>query len=213
MKRKLTAALLAIVVAFAFMPAAAFASSKAKMTVCTDAVKCGNTVYCATAGFGICKVTVKNGKVKSKKWLDKSDWCYGPFSYISDMKKKGNYLYYIQGSEGTVSYLYRMNVKTGKKKQLCKNVEKDAIKGKKIYAKVWKENNYGDMTYFKRSMKLNGASKKKTSVKAVMRIVVSNAKGYSVVYKEKNGYVKSYLKTPKGKFYLGKSEDPVASYD
>ena len=37
---------------------------------------------------------------------------------------------------------------------------------------------------------------------------VSDAKGYKVKSVEKGGYVKDYLKTPKGKFYLGKKKLP-----
>jgi hypothetical protein len=52
-------------------------------------------------------------------------------------------------------------------------------------------------------MKLNGKDKKKTSTKPVMKYSKSNAKGYSVVMKEKGRKVITYLKTPKGKFKLG----------
>ena len=53
-------------------------------------------------------------------------------------------------------------------------------------------------------MKLNGKSKKKTKIKPAEKNKKTNARGYSMKYKKKGKYVKTYLKTPKGTYYLGK---------
>lgn len=81
------------------------------------------------------------------------------------------------------------------------------IKGKKIYYK-------GHDSKKKRVMKLNGKSKKKTSVTPVMNNQPSNAAGYSITYTEQYYgqdesevcIVTTYLNTPKGKYKLGSHE-------
>lgn len=208
MKSKLIMILLSLIVVAAFLPVSASAATKVKMTAYNQVVKSGNTVYCPSAGWGIFKVKVtKSGKVKSKKWLIKSGEVFGAYTYIGAMKKKGKYLYFDEGTEGTISYLRRVNLSTGKAKTIAQDVGNYVIKKKKIYAEIWKDSNDdGDFKPYRYVMKLNGKSKKKTKVKPVMKIKGSNAKGYSVIYKEKGDYVKTYLKTPKGKYYLGKTK-------
>lgn len=202
--KKLAACVMAMAIAVSFMPASAFAASKTvSMTAYNQVYKTGSTYYCAGAS-GIYKVKVKNGKVKSKKRIVKNDWVGGPYSYYDGMKKKGKYLYYRVGSEGTWGTVNRVKLSGGKEKELAiTGYHGDyAIKGKKIYFdKMDDEENV-----MKRVMKLNGTDKKKTSTKAKIKTKKSNTSGYSMKIKEKGEVVKDYLRTPKGTFYLGKCE-------
>lgn len=201
MRKKVIVCLTVLVVAVAMMPASAFAASKAKMST-YQVIKSGNTVYCAGEGDSIYKVKVKDGKVTGKKRILKGDFAMGDYSYVWGMKKKGGYLYYVMGSEGTWSELRRISTSGGKSKKLAENPGSFAIKKNKLYVELWDEMN--DTVKY-RVMKLNGKNKKKTSVHPVTKKKETNAKGYSVKYKESGKYIKTYLKTPKGSFYLGKS--------
>lgn len=199
MKKKFLACIMVLAIAVAFMPANTFAASKtAKMKAYDQVIKSGNTVYCAGAE-GLYKVKVKNGKVVSKKVISQAE-TFGTYSYYSGMKKKGGYIYLQVSTEGTPFYLDRIKTSSGACKKLAGANDQGeisyAIKGKKIYYKA-----YDSKTG--RVMKLNGKDKKKTSTKPVMKHSKSNAKGYSVVMKEKGRKVITYLKTPKGKFKLG----------
>ena len=203
MKHKLVLVLLSLVIAVAFMPASAFASSKT-MTAYDQVIKSGNTAYCMTSA-GIYKVKLKNHKVKSKKKIFKAN-SEEPM-YGKAMKKVKGYLYFkVEGPVG--AFLVRVKTSGGKGKYLL-NPDPDwclddyVISGGKIYYKLegMKSNKY-------KKMKLNGAAKKKTSVKAVLKTKKANAKGYKIIEKEKkkNGdyYIYSWLKTPKQKYLLGK---------
>lgn len=198
MKKKFLAGLMALAIAVSFMPVSTFAVSKATMKAYDQVIKSKNTVYCAGAE-GLYKVKLKNGQVASKKILYRAE-TFGAYSYFSGMKKKGGYIYMQESTEGTPFYLCRVRTTSGKHKTLARLNDKGqviyAIKGKKIYYRD------ADSTV-KRVMKLNGKSKKKTSVKAVMKHKKSNASGYSVIMKQKGSKVVTYLKTPKGKFKLG----------
>ena len=182
-----------------------------KMTVYNSVLKKGNTVYCATYS-GLYKVKLRNKKVVSKKRLVKAS--HG----ITDMKIKGRYLYYKAYSPIGAS-LHRVNLNTGKAKAVFalgrgrfKNYEaidvmSYAFKGNKLYAKIDYYDGRTDEDYTKTFVaKLNGKSAKVTSVKVINKNKTTNKKGYKIV--EKTLYDdftnKSYLKTPKGKFYLGK---------
>ena len=197
MKKKITACILVLAVAVAFMPVSAFAASSAKMTAYDQVVKSGNNVYCAGAE-GLYKVKVKKGKVVSKKILVRAE-SFGAYSYFSGMKKKGKYIYMQTSTEGTPIYLDRVKIKTGKIKTLASANDLGgvdyAIKNGKIYYKFERGK--------KKVMKLNGKNNKKTSVKPVTKYKKTNAKGYSVIMKEKGTKVTTYLKTPKGKYKLG----------
>ena len=196
-KKRFLAGLLALMMVVAMVPGA-FAAEKAKtvtMTAYHEVIKDGSTVYCV--GYsGLYKVKLKKGKPVSKKRLDSR--CGGW------MKKKGGYIYYVATPSGGLwSELRRVKISTAKGKKL---VGDDCdlhyvIKGEKIYYRMVDE--YGRTT--KKVMKLNGKSKKKTSVKAVTKTKQTNAKGYSVKSSESGDYMKDYLKTPKGKLYLGKA--------
>lgn len=200
-KRIMTCLVIAAV-AVAFIPASTFAApKKVKMTAYDSVIKSGNTVYCAGAGDTIYKVKLKKGKVKNSKALNK-DFAMGAYTYVSGMKKKGKYIYYQLSTEGTPYYLYRVHITKGKAKKLASANDLGqidyAIKGKKIY--------YKPDDGKKRVMKLNGKSKKTTSVQPVMKHKNTNKKGYSVKYKKKGNYIITYLKTPKGTYSIGKME-------
>ena len=203
MKKRFMAVMLSAIMLVAMAACASFAATEYVKMTTYRVLKSGNTVYCPSADYGIYKVTVKNGKVRKVKWLKKSEFVMGDYSYNDSLKKKGNYLYYIMWSEGTYCTLHRINLNTGKDKLIAVNATDYAFKDSKLYAEIWKFTDYGEYSVY-RSMKLNGNSKKKTSVRPKMKLKSSNAKGYSVSYKEKGGYVYTYLKTPKGKYKLGR---------
>ena len=199
MKKKILACIMVLAIAVAFMPANTFAASKtATMKAYDQVIKSGNTVYCAGAE-GLYKVKVKKGKVVSKKVISRAE-SFGAYSYYSGMKKKGSYIYAQVSTEGTPYYIDRIKTSSGAYTTLASANDQGpidyAIKGKKIYYKA-----YDSST--KRVMKLNGKNKKKSSTKPIMKHKKSNAKGYSVIMKEKGDKVVTYLKTPKGKFKLG----------
>ena len=204
---KVIACLLALMVVVSFMPQPASAASKSVSSTTYDqVVKDGNTAYCAGA-YAIYKVKLsKSGKVKKVTRIVKGGTVWDRDArMIGHMKKKGKYLYYLDYGEldGSVTYLKRVNTETKKKKKLvftdC-DFNAYAIKDKKLYCK------YYDEKTVKKVMKLDGSSKKKTSKKIVMHTKKSSTKGYSMKYETRNGYIEAYLKTPKGKYYLGKTK-------
>lgn len=199
MKKEILSCILVLAIAVVFMPANTFAATKSvKMMTYDQVVKSGNTVYCAGAE-GIYKVKVKKGKVVSKKIIVRAE-SFGAYSYYSGMKKKGKYIYVQSSSEGTLFSLIRVKASNGKCKCLASLNDKGSvnyvIKGKKIFYK-------GEWGKTKKVMRLNGKAKKKTSTKPIMKHKRSNAKGYSVIMKEKGSKAITYLKTPKGTFKLG----------
>lgn len=206
MIKKLAVCVIVLAVALAFMPMNTFASSKTvSMTAFNQVIKSGNTLYCAGAE-GIYKVEAYFGDSSSTlitKKLHKME-SMGAYSYYSGMKKKGDYLYCQVETEGTTFLLVRINCSTGKQKILASASDKGAIryviKGKKIYYKP----KYGK----KKVMKLNGKSKRKTSIAPKMTRKKSNADGYSIsITSEKEGeyaeHVYTYLNTPYGQYKLG----------
>ena len=212
MRKKIIAVLIAVAFLAVFTPMTSFASSgSVKMTGYDQVIKKGNTVYCAGTK-GIYKVILKNGKVKSKKRLITLENIFSPESYLSAMKLKGKYLYYLASSEGTGGAIERVKTTGGKSKLLATvplwgDYFVYAIKGSKIYYyKIKYDNDYNVVGTPKSVMSVNGKNKSKTSKKAVLKHKKSNASGYSVKIKTSGGYYKDYLKTPKGTFYLGKTE-------
>ena len=195
--KKIMITMMILAIAIAFMPTSTFAASGStvKANAYKQVLKSGNTVY-ACGDAGIFKVTVKNGKAKKVKRLVKGD----RYCALEHMQKKGNYIYYHVMTNGTPYYLYRANVNNGKTKRLVYANDLGpisyAVKGSKIYYKA----QYGK----KYRMNLNGKNKKRTSVKPKMKVKKTNAGGYRVINKEKNGYIYSYIKTPKGTKCLGK---------
>lgn len=220
LRKKSVSLLLALAVFFAFslaMTTEANAASSGKMTATTysEVIKKGNTAYCASM-TGIYKAKLKNKKVVSVKRLRKGFLGEVP----RNMKLKGKYLYYTCAYP-VGEYMGRINLKTGKdqdvfvpgkghfKNSMSVSVLAYAFKGSKLYAKIEYDNEDTGNTYTKTFVsKLNGKSPKKTKVKVSNKHKVTNAKGYKIVEKDTDDFmVKAYLKTPKGKYYLGKSSN------
>jgi len=212
LKHRALTLLLSVAVLLAFTPVTAFASSgTVKMTGYDQVIKKGNIAYCAGTG-GIYKVTLKKDKVKKIKCIVKNGVTFAPESYQSAMRLKGNYLYYLQGGEGTGGSIQRIKTTGGKSKKLdyvplSDNYYSYAKKGSKIYYFKYDYDVETDTIKTpKRVMNLNGKNKAKTSKKAVLKKKNSNTKGYSVVIQLDGNYYKDYLITPKGAFYLGEAE-------
>ena len=204
MLKKIAACMMVMAIAVAFMPTSAFAASKsAKMTAYNQVFVSGSYAYCAGAG-GIYKVKLKKGKKESVQRLYDSECAFGPSAAVEAMKKKSGYIYSSSASQGTCAYLSRVKCSGGDVKDLgITGYAADyAIEGNKIYFYKYTD----DDDVVKRVMKLNGKNKKKTSVKPVTNERDSNKSGYRIVIKKKGHYVKDYLKTPEGTFYLGKVE-------
>ena len=197
-RSKVLAGLLTLAVAISFMPSTAFAASKS-MKAYDEVIKDGNTVYCCTYG-GIYKVKLKNGRISSGKRLVQggvTEHCYP-----TDMKKKGKYIYYMAYSDGNWSQLCRVKTSSGKIKSLADGMLTDyAISGSRIYYRY--ESDTGKVR--SRVMTLSGKSKKKTSTKAKTLKRHTNAKGYRVVQEERGDYMYYWLKTPKGRDYIGRA--------
>ena len=157
MKRRIITIFLTAVMIITSAAPMSFASSKTVKMTAYEVLKSGNTVYCPAPGDGIYKVTVKNGKVKKVKWLIKSEFAMGDYSYIGGLKKKGNYLYYIAGSEGTYSSLCRVNLKTRKHKVVAEYGTDYAFKKNRIYVAMFEAGDEEDYVYY-RSMKLDGSA-------------------------------------------------------
>ncbi len=219
--KKSVSLLLAIAVFFSFALLATneanAASSGSLKSTTYEVIKKGNTVYCAT-GAGIYKVKLKNKKAISKKCLFKVK--LHDNIVPENMKIKGGYLYYTC-LYPVGEYMCRINLKTGKKEDVIVpgkghfqnsigvSVLAYAFKGKKLYAKIEYDDgsldNYRTRTFVS---KLNGKSLEKTKVKIKFSSKHSNEKGYKIVEKYPRGSnsVREYLKTPKGKIFLGKMQ-------
>ena len=209
MRKKLSMFVLAFVVAVAFLPAAVFAQSAPQMTAYNQVLKEGNTVYCSGAA-GIYKVDFnENGIVESKARIFKSYRPFGKYSYISDMYKQGDYIYFLQGTEGTACYLKRVS-DTGEKKKLAFMEEPEygySIDGNTIYYSTFNYDYEGDDESLYQTlmcMNLDGSSKQETTITPNSVTKKTNEAGYSRVIKKKGKYLKDYLKTPNGTVYLGK---------
>lgn len=180
------------------------ASKTKKMTVYTQVMKSKSTVYC-TDNAGIYKVNLKTGKVKRIAKI---------LSFVTTMKLKNGYVYYLANYEAGYSELCRVKTTGKKKKRLAADVSAFAIKGSKIYYREYymEDLDDEDYTYRNKKMKLNGKSKKGTSYRPVSISKKTNAKGYKVIKKysedfsyNPDGYMISYLKKPNGKkIKLGK---------
>lgn len=202
MKKKLSILVLSFVIAVAFVPAYAFADTAPAMKAYDQVLKSGSTVYCGGAA-GIYKVKVKKGKVKSKKLIYKSYAPFDNYSYIGSMYKKGKYIYFMLWTEGTLCYLKRVST-SGKSKKLASLEESCygySIGGNRIFYDTYDWDR--DAPSFM-EMNLDGTGKKASSVRANATVAKTNAKGYKAVIKKNGQYLKDYLKTPKGTYYLGK---------
>ena len=213
MKKKWEAIVLMLALLFLMMVSPVFAGSTINSTLYNRVLKENKVVYCTGAG-GIYKVKVKSGKVKSSKKLVKASVAYGKNCLYGSMIKDGDYLYYCKdnymGPQGTY---YRVNIKSKTKNKLTGMLdmpENFVINEEKIYYDYYEEiwDDYSDDPIFEgyrtKSMNLDGSSKQFVDVKVKTSYKKSNDANYSVVMKKSGKYVKDYLKTPKGKYYLGK---------
>lgn len=214
MRRKIVMILVAAVVAVAFMPASAFAGSKAvKMTSYDDVIKSGKTVYCSSSS-GIYKVTLKKGKPKKVKGLVK----YARQTNVIKMKKSGKYLYYNESEfstnpEDQIYNLKRMKTSGAKKKTYARSIDGPifyALKGKNIYFELMEARQVGEDDWddymIDYVMKQTGSlTKKETDKYPKMKCKKTNKKGYKIIEVVSGNYIKTYLKVPKAKKkYLGK---------
>jgi len=178
------------------------AGSTIKLTDMQNVYKRGNYVYCIVYGEPTAIYEI-NLKTKAKKAV------LNPIRGMpKNVFKKGDYLYYMLGGNSYGGRLYRKNLKTEKIKRLSKEwIEAYTIKGKKIYYTYYTGGFSGKTAA--RVMKLNGKGKKKTSARLKRVVRFTNNKNYKIysspIYDDYGNYVKenTYLKTPKGKIYLG----------
>ena len=212
MKKRICLFIVTLLVTAMLLPAAAFAESAPLMTAYYQVLKEGNTVYCGGAA-GIYKVDLNDsGTIDSKTLLFKSYRPFGKYSYIIDMYKQGEYIYFLQETEGTTAYLKRVS-ETGTSKKLAALDDSEygySIDGDTIYYSTYNweyddEDYDGDAGYqLLKRMNLDGSSKQDTTITPNTVSKKSNEIGYSRVIKKKGKYLKDYLKTPNGTFYLGK---------
>ncbi len=210
MRKKIISCILVLAVAIAFMPTSAFAASKVKMTCYDDVYKTGNTVYCAGC-TGLYKVKVtKKGKAKSVKTLFDSKTVSLKRVLIYNMKKKGNYIYFLVetdlAGEGNPS-LWRVKTNGKHLKRLAYGFEY-AIKGKKIYYVTLDPKTYANIYHV---MKLNGKAKKKAKRGVKINPKASNTKKYKVLTFGEGGYTFDYLDAPVNTKFLGK--EPMKYWD
>ena len=179
-----------------------------EMTTYDQVIKNGNTVYCAGAA-GIYKAKVKGGKLKSKKLFYKTYGSFGAYSHISAMSLNRDSIYFIEGTEGTLSSIMRKNTDGTGKGTLLDSVHETsgyAISDDTIYYDTVYYDDYDEPHLINMRMALNGSSKQETSIGPAMTRVKTNENGYTRKIKVKGKYCKDYLVTPKGTFYLGKSK-------
>ncbi|MBQ1407123.1 MAG: DUF5050 domain-containing protein [Eubacterium sp.] len=197
---------LAAVIAFG-CTAFSFADAGAgKTTIYSAVYKASKNTYC-TDGYSIFRVNNSTGKVK-KLTPSLMDGCWGFTMH------KG-YIYYIQGTNGTVSYLCRVKTNGKSRKQLTgaiEEMEDFAISGSRIYYSftTYKYNpktEDDETVTVTKSMKLNGTDKKKDTFVFNTKHKKSNVKGYKIIEKKSKdfapwdgkGTTTTYLKKPNGK--------------
>lgn len=206
MKKKGLIILLAFIMVVAFMPATAFAGTKTvKMNAWEDVYKSGKTVYVSGLS-GIYKVTLKKGKAKKVKTLHKTQ----KMAVTTDMAKKGKYLFFINyHMDKDTADICRVKTSGGKVKVLAtvKEFTSYAVKGSKVYYSYWTVDAKGNDVFRAKVMKLNGKKKKNTKTIVVTNSKQTNTKAYTLESEMKGTYIYDYLKTPKGKKYLGKVPD------
>lgn len=208
-KRKFLSVVIMMALIITMFTPMSFAASKAKKTtVYKNVVKSGNTAFCSTLSGDLYRIDLKTRKaVKIKQ----------KYYYAHDLKVHKGYVYYIASREDINSdswdgYICRVNIKTGKVKKLagisdCKSL-RYAISKSKIYYVYKKDISSKKTRTYKKVMKLNGKSKKKSRYNVKVTRKPSNAAGYShyIDYSEADylgyGLVRTYLKTPAGKIFL-----------
>lgn len=213
MKKRILSILLLFVFSVSVIPLS-FAEATDTITGKTSyeqIIKSGKTVYCNTYA-GLYKVTLKNGRPKKVKRLVKYS--------VMGMTKCGKYIYYLSTSTGVGGSVYRVNVTTGKKKRLTDYLDGEyTIANNTLYYShiVWSESDYDDdyddydyegytETF---AANIDGSSPRLVDVTIKSKVKRSNVKSYKAYSKTKGKYIYAYLKTPKGKFYIGKTKVPV----
>lgn len=197
----------ALVIPFAIATNKVYAASEIKKMNSYKCIKSGNTVYCV--GFrNIYKVSLKTKSVNKMK---------NPGNYAGAIKLKSGFLYCSgNGQSAETGVIYRVDIKKNKYKTLAKNVKFTTgtpgfvISKSNVYYTTIEFKRDGTTKYTNRVMKLNGKSKKKTTVKSKMTTKATNNSKYKVV-KSKAYYTDDidfpcydyYLKTPSGKIFLG----------
>lgn len=193
--------LVLIVLTFAASSEPVSAASKKKSVAYTDAYKIGNIVYC-NAEYFFCSIDLRTGNVKYHS-RDK-------FLHYSDFQKRGRYLYSITQTSGALNYLVRIDLKTGKKKTLARDVFDYKLTKKKIYySHIYYDKKWNEVPC-NMVMKRNGKAKHRTKVKVKMKRKKSNAKGYRVYshgveVDDETYYIDNYLITPGRNYYLGRT--------
>ena len=139
---------------------------------------------------------------------------YPSYLLLTGMMIKGDYLYFLAKGhdyDGNAYHLYRVNLLTGKKKCLVREISGYVIQGNKIYfRKTLKKNTfpYGIRGYKNMVMKSSGQAKKSTSVKALNKHKNTNASDYRILKEEAGKYIRFYLLKPTNeKIYMGQFED------
>ena len=190
---------IAVVMVITLIPAQAFAAPKVlKTRSYNGVVKSGLTAYVAGAN-GLYKVWLnKNGSVRSKKMLRKH-LSSGRYSFYSNMRKQGNFIYLNEMTNGTPANLIRINVNTGKRQYLAHQGDGPfdyAIHKNKIYYKSYDNGkNY--------VMNMDGKRKRTTATRVSMSSWASTTKGYYAKITKNGDIVTTYLKTPRGLYKLG----------
>ena len=203
--RTIVTLILAAVIAFG-CAALSFADTGGKTTVYRTAYKAAKNTYC-TDGYSIFRVNNSTGKVR-KLTPSAQNGCWGFTLH------KG-YIYYVRGTNGTVSYLCRVKTNGRSRKKLTgaiEEMEDFAISGSRIYYsfttyKYNPETEDDEMVTVTKSMKLNGTDKKKDAFEFNTKSRKSNVKGYKIIEKkskdfepcEGKGSTVTYLKKPNGK--------------
>ena len=163
------------------------ASSKTrKMTVYDEVIKLGNSVYCCD-GYKIYKVDDITNTVTVLVNVKSMSW-------ISGMSIHKGYLYYCIGYNHPEVDIRRIKLTGGKTKLVyrakhCENISAYAIKGSRVYVQ-YKNGDSGKT--IKRSVKLNGKSKKKSKYKVKNTVNKTNVPNYSI-YEYENAARESYI--------------------
>ncbi len=201
---------IAVMFSFTLVPTESNAATKVKKGTTYQCIKVKNkkTVYCTNYNH-VFKVSLKKKKVV-KKWRG--------YGYNDMLKLKGNFLYFNGHGNGIgYSHIYRINLKTNKKKLLVKNVyDAYVVSGKRIYYAKVKYKDDGTMVTYNRVMWLNGTHKKKSKYKAKMTTKKTNSSKYYVWndydWESADTYdtpINYYLHTPDGNILLETTDGPI----
>ena len=211
LKRRMIFAVVALLITAMLAPVQTYAAPRVLKTTLYDGViKSGNVVYVA-GGEGLYKVWLnKNGSKNRSKLIYRHIHRFASVSPLSSMKKQGDYIYAVDWYGGSVSDLIRINVKTGKRKWLCRSYDGFyeggyALYNNSIYYGYVGANDYNTVYAL---MNLDGTRARKTTVRPEARYWVSTTKGYYARITNKGKTITTYLKTPRGLYKLGSHTRP-----